>query len=656
MSGRAARRRIGLTLAAFGVVFAVLAARATHLALFEGERLQRRATSQHTRTMALEPRRGRIVDRSGKALGLTRESVDVFVHPQQVVADDRDLARLAEELDLPVDVVISKARSDASFVWLRRQLPPARWARIVDLQIKGVGRNQTRTRVYPQGALAGQVVGFTDVDGLGVEGVERRFEEQLRGEVATVVVDRDANRRDSLASIEGAAPLTRVGAQVELTIDADIQHLAETELEAAVQRFAAKAGTAIVLDPRSGEVLAMANVPRFNPNDYRSSVAEQRRNRAVTDLYEPGSTFKAILAAAALSHGAVAPDEVIDCEGGALRIGRRTIHDHHRYHLLTFADVIANSSNIGCAKVGQRLGADRLHAAISDFGFGKRTGIELPVEAPGMVRSRGSWAPIDVATASFGQGVAVTPLQLVAAISGIANRGEMMRPFIVRRVVDSSGRVIEERSPSLARRVVAPGVASTVAEMLVRVVENGTGGRARVPGFAVAGKTGTSQKIDPSRRGYHPKDRIASFVGYLPAHDPALAILVVVDTPTRESNYGGVVAAPVFQRIAEYALGKVGVFPNADPVRERPAPPLEAEWIPAAYSPMDSGLGDSVSRVEGTPSFLGMAMRPALLRAQQLGWRVQVEGSGYVVAQSPAPGAAEPGPDGQMTLIFSMER
>jgi len=654
MTGRAARRRIGFTLAGFATAFCVLGLRASHLALIEGDRLQERAQRQHTRMLALEPRRGRIVDRAGEALGLTRESVDVFVRPKEVRAADRDLAQLAELLDMPVDVVVSRARSKAPFVWLKRQISPARWADVLELGIHGVGREQTRERVYPRGPLAGHVVGFTNIDGVGLEGVERHFEKPLRGEAAAFRVEHDAKSRANWASVDSGGPLARVGAQVELTLDAGIQHVAEVELEAAVNRFAAKAGTAIVIDPRSGEILAMANVPRFDPNEFRTAGPAQWRNRAITDMYEPGSTFKAILAATALRHGAVEPQEVIDCEGGSLRIGRRTIHDHHRYNLLTFADVIANSSNIGCAKVGSRLGSERLHAAFADFGFGLKTGIDLPGEVSGLVRPLGSWAPIDVATASFGQGIAVSPLQLVTAFAAIANRGAMMRPFIVRRVVDAGGEVLHERVPSLARQVVEPAVAATVTDLLVRVVEEGTGGKAKLSGFAAAGKTGTSQKIDPVRGGYHPKDRIASFVGFAPAHDPALAILVVVDTPTRESNYGGVIAAPVFQRIAEYALSKVGVYPQDDPIRERPIPVREPELMLAAYSPVRVAPNGFATELVGTPDFVGMAMRPALVRAQQAGWHVRVEGSGYVVSQNPAPGT--PKSDDTLTLTFSMER
>ncbi len=654
MIGRVARRRIGWTLAGFAAAFCALAVRAAQLTLVDREELQNRARRQHTRVLALEPRRGSIVDRAGEALGLTRESVDIFLRPGQVRAGDRDLARLADILELPVDVVVSRARSAAPFVWLARQVSPERWGNVVALKLEGVGREQTRERVYPRGPLAGHVVGFTNLDGEGIEGIERRFEHELRGEGTSYSVERDAWDRRNLASMDGRTPVARGGAHVELTLDAGIQHVAETELEDAVNRFAAKAGTAIVLDPRSGEVLAMANVPRFDPNHFRGADPSGWRNRAITDMYEPGSTFKAILAAAALSHGAVVPNEVIDCEGGSFRIGRRTIHDHHRYDLLTFADVIANSSNIGCAKVGSRLGADRLHAAFAEFGFGQKTGIDLPGETSGLIRPRGSWAPIDVATASFGQGVAVSPLQLVAAFAGIANRGAMMRPFIVRRVFDERGAILHERKPTLAARVVEPAVAATVADLLTRVVEQGTGGRAKVAGFAVAGKTGTSQKIDTVRGGYHATDRIASFVGFVPAERPALAILVMVDTPRRDSTYGGVIAAPVFQRIAEYALGQVGVYAKEVPMFEQPRPTGEAELLLAAYSPLGVTSTDFVAALEGTPSFIGMAMRPALVRAQQRGWQVRVDGSGYVVSQDPAPGAPEP--DGLLNLTFAMDR
>ncbi len=354
----------------------------------------------------------------------------------------------------------------------------------------------------------------------------------------------------------------------------------------------------------------------------------------------------------------VAPEEMIDCEGGHFRIGRSTIHDHHSYDLLSFTDVIANSSNIGCAKVGSRLGPERLHAAFTGFGFARTTGIALPGEVSGLIRSPKAWRPIDLATASFGQGIAVSPLQLVSAFAGIANGGRMMRPFIVRRVVDERDTVLFDRRPTLVGRVVEAGVAETLAEILVRVVEDGTGGQAKVPGYAVAGKTGTSQKVDTERGRYHETDRIASFVGFVPAHDPALAILVVVDTPTVESTYGGVIAAPVFRRIAEYALGRVGVFPSEDPMRDREPPALPPGVVEATYRPAEAAPIEDLSALVraslgGTPSFLGMGMRTALVEAHERGWQVRVDGSGYVVAQDPPAGA--PLPEGTLTLTFSMD-
>ncbi len=653
MIGRAHRVRIGLTMAGFATAFAALGVRASQLTLLDVNGLRERARSQQTRMLERRPRRGAIVDRAGELLGVTRESADVFVRPRKANASEAQIAVLAGILGMPTERVAEKFRSNRPFTYLKRRVTLDRWERVQALNLAGVDRERTRQRVYPRGPLAGHVVGFTSIDGDGLEGIERRFDKELRGESESFRVQRDARGRDVELGGDERIPLPRVGAQVELTIDAGIQHVAETELELAVENFAAKAGTAVVLDTRSGEVLAMATAPRFDPNRFRFSRANEWRNRAITDVYEPGSTFKAILAAAALSDGVVAPDEMIDCEGGRFRVGRSTIHDHHKYDLISFTDVVAHSSNIGCAKVGSRLGPDRLHAAFGRFGFARKTGIALPGEVSGLVRSPGKWRPIDLATASFGQGVAVSPLQLVSAIAGIANAGEMMRPFIVRRVVSGRGEVLFERGPTLVGRVVEAGVAAQVAEILVRVVEDGTGGNAKIAGFAVAGKTGTSQKVDAERRGYHPTDRVASFVGFVPARDPVVAILVVVDTPTQGSTYGGVVAAPVFRKIAEYSLGRMGVLPSRTPTLDEPPSSADSGLIPVLYEPARPDRVVPVDAAGGTPSFVGLAMRPALVRAHGSGLQVRVEGSGYVVAQDPPPGA--PLPEGELALTFAMD-
>jgi cell division protein FtsI (penicillin-binding protein 3) len=385
----------------------------------------------------------------------------------------------------------------------------------------------------------------------------------------------------------------------------------------------------------------MATVPSFDPNHFRTATPAQWRNRAVTDLYEPGSTLKAVLAATALEKGVVRPEEPIDCEGGRFRVANRTIRDHHPYDVLHFADVIAFSSNIGCAKVGARLGRDVLGAALRSFGFARPTGIDLPGEASGLMRPEASWRQIDVATASFGQGIAVTPIQLVRAFAAIANGGELMRPHVVRRVIAADGRILQDSTPVVEHRVLSPETARLVTQLLVRVVEEGTGTSARVEGFPVAGKTGTSQKVDPVTGRYHVSERVASFAGFVPADDPALAILVVVDTPTRGSRYGGVVAAPAFRRIAEQGLALLGVLPKGEGLRAR-REARQPGLLKAAYSTNGPApaLASAPEDVAGrTPSFLGLSMRDALIRAQREGLRVRVEGSGYVVAQQPPPGA-----------------
>ncbi len=654
MIGRAVRLRIALTMGGFALALFGLGLRATELTLIQGDFLRSRARRQQTRMLALQPRRGPILDRAGEPLALTREAVDVYLRPRQFDAATEDIARLASLIDLPLEAVEKRAASPAPFVYLKRRVSPARWARVQALGLAGVGHEPTRERVYPRDALAGHVVGFTGIDGQGLEGIERQFDSDLRGEADALHVERDGRGRQWLLSGE-RGPLSLVGAQVELTIDAAIQHVAETALEDAVVEYGAKAGTAIVMDPRTGEILAMANAPRFDPNSFRRATPAHWRNRAITDVFEPGSTFKAFLAAAGLREHAVHPEEVIDCEGGAFRIGRRTIHDHHRYEELTFREVIANSSNIGCAKVGARVGSDKLAAVFSDFGFSRRTGISLPGEVGSLIRPPRAWQPIDLATASFGQGVAVSPLQLVNAFAALANRGELMRPYIVSRVTTADGRVLKQNTPEVVGRAVEPEIAAMVAEMLIDVVEVGTGKNARVPGFEVAGKTGTSQKIDPVSGGYHRTERIASFVGFVPARDPALAILVVVDTPTRISTYGGVIAAPVFKRIAERALRRVGVFPRGNPMLDYYEPEIPEGLRQIRFNP-ETDRGFSVLPVveEGTPSFLGMGMRRALVLAQDRGLGVRVEGSGYVVAQEPAPGAR--GPGAVVSLVFAMDR
>ena len=467
---------------------------------------------------------------------------------------------------------MQRASASAPFVWLSRQVPIEQWSRVEDLKLRGIGSEPNRQRVYPHGPLAGHVLGFTNVDGQGLEGIERAFDAELRGGVQALVVGHDARGRQfELADGEGWGSLPRAGAHVELTIDVALQRVAEEELERAVHQFQARAGSLVALDPNTGEVLAMANVPRFDPNRVRGIAADQIRNRAVTDVYEPGSTFKAFLAAAALEEKVVRPEDRVNCENGHYAVGNRVIRDSHPHGVLTFADVIAESSNIGCAKIAERLGNERYGKMVRGLGFGQPTGIDLPGESGGIMRPVEKWGRIHLVTTAFGQGIAVTPLQMARGFAAIANGGDLLRPYIVKRITDDDGHVRYAATPHLERRVMSHHTAETVTQLLVGVTEHGTGKQALIDGFRVAGKTGTAQKVDPATGRYSARDRMSSFIGFVPAENPAMVIIAVLDSP-RTATYGGVVAAPVFRAVAEYGLARRGILPTIEPAEVAPPP------------------------------------------------------------------------------------
>jgi cell division protein FtsI (penicillin-binding protein 3) len=632
--GKALRLRIASTAGLFAAVFAVLVGRAVQLTVIEGPALRQKAIRQHTTKVSMLPRRGAIVDRYGEPLALTRESVDVYARPRDFDGGPAAARAIAAALEIPLSSVSEKLASTAPFVWLRRQVALDRWSGLERMDIAGIGAQPSRQRVYPHGELAAQVVGFTGIDGQGLEGVERMLDADLRGEVEDLDVERDAWGRGIVVQDEGR-PLPRVGARVELTIDSELQEVVESELARVVHDFEAKAASAVVLAPNTGEILAMATVPGFDPNDVADARPGQWRNRIITDSYEPGSTFKAVLAADALESGAVSPTDRIFCENGSYAVGRRVIHDHRKYGLLEFADVIAQSSNIGAAKVAERLGAQEFGAALQRFGFGEPTGVDLPGEVGGLVRPVDRWRRIHLVTTAFGQGIAVTPLQLARAFAAIANGGILLRPYVVRRVVGENGHVRKVGHPQVVRRVISPQTSAQLTAVLRRVVESGTGTQAQIPGVAVAGKTGTAQKVEPNTGRYDPHARMSSFVGYAPADDPEVVVLVVADSP-RKATYGGVVAAPAFRTIVEHALDRRGVLPRA-PTRPRP--------LPTEFPPLQVALPIVPPSSGMVPSFLGLGIREALVLAQEAGWKVQFEGSGYVVAQDPPAGTPVHAPD-----------
>ena len=637
--------RLWLAACFFVLIFLTIAARAFHLQIANGEKFRRLGERQHLKESIIQPKRGTILDRSGEPLALSLEAQSVYVRPSRLQEPERAARGLAQALSLDLEEVRQKLGTERRFVWIKRQITPKEAERIKALNLDGVGTYYEPKRYYPQGQLAGQLVGFVGRDSQGLEGIELRYDGYIRGETFSSVVERDALGRRVLA--QGVEELQiPPGADIHLTLDTSLQHLAEKELEAAVAKFRAKAAIAAVVEPFTGEVLAIANYPLFDPNNVAGHSSQQWRNRAVTDSFEPGSTFKTVLAAAALESGLVGKEDLFYCEYGKYSYGGKIIHDTHEYGWLPFYKIIQYSSNIGVAKVAEKLKKERYFQYIEKFGFGRPTDIDLPGETVGLVRPAEKWSAVDLATHAFGQGIAVTPMQLVMAYAAIANGGFLMRPYVVRRVVGPKGDLLWENQPHVVRRVISEETARLLTSILKGVVsDGGTGIMAGVEGFEVAGKTGTAQKADPAHGGYAAKKGVASFIGFVPADDPRLVLLVIVDEPEM-SVFGGLVAAPAFRNIARAALRHLGVVPDSLEPR-KPAVPREGSLVRVERKG-ENGMAGRDGSLE-VPDFVGLSLREAVEKARTLRLKVVMEGNGYVVKQSPAPRAAW-GKDATLTL------
>jgi cell division protein FtsI (penicillin-binding protein 3) len=626
--------RLGVAKIFFLALFLVIAGRAFQLQVLQGEKLMRLGERQHLKEWIVLPKRGALFDRAGEPLALSMESQSVYARPHRVQDPEKLSQALAQMLNLRVADVKQKLNSDKPFVWIKRQVSSPEAEKIQALNPPGIGMFYEPNRHYPQGQLAGQLIGFVGRDSEGLEGLELKYNDYIRGEAGSSVTERDALGRRVL--VQGVERL-RIppGSDVHLTLNTSMQHIAEKELEAAVVKYRAKAGVAIVMEPFTGEVLALANYPAFDPNRYSKQSAEQRRNRAVTDSFEPGSTFKTILAAAALEEGVVGKEDLFYCEMGKYSYAGKIIHDSHPHGWLPFSKILQVSSNIGFTKVAQKLKKDRYFKYIEKFGFGQVSGIDVPGEVAGLLRRSESWSAIDLATHAFGQGISTTPMQMVMAYAAIANGGFLMRPYVTRRVVSPQGEVVLENQPHVVRRVISEKTSKSLASMLRDVTnEGGTGVMANVDGFEVAGKTGTAQKADPVHGGYAAKKRVASFIGFVPANDPRLVALVLIDEP--EVNvYGGIVAAPVFRNIAQASLRHLAVAPQQAAVIPVPASQPEAlvRRLTKPHNPSATDAGGG-----SAPDFVGLSLREALEKAQTLKVKVRLQGNGYVVRQSPEAG------------------
>ncbi len=552
------RRYVVLTLMLCG--FGIVLFRLVSLQVLQAAELTLKADRQHKKTVSLEGARGMIVDRRGKVLAMNMEVPSVFGVPTALESPSKVARHLSPILHISTKDLERKLRQDRGFVWLARKLDPEQGRRLEQIPLDGVGMVMEGRRFYPKGPLLSHVLGFAGMDGEGLEGIERRYESYLHGEKRVMVLQRDALGR-TVFPREHEAQGPASGQSLVLTIDEVIQYIAEKELEEAVTQSHAKSGTIIVLEPQTGALLALAVSPRFDPNAVAAMSPDRWRNRALTDVYEPGSTMKAIVAAAAIEERLMQPSTMVFGEHGRLTIANTVIHDHEKMGWVTFAQVIHKSSNIGAAKVGMALGDQRLARYLQAFGFGQRTEIDLPGEVAGLVKPPRSWGRRSAASISMGQEIGVTPIQMVSAIAALANGGVLMKPYVVSEVRDVQGRVVKQVLPHVKRRVMSPQTARTVTAMLEGVVTDGTGGKAAIPGIRVAGKTGTAQKIDPRTGRYSTTQFVGSFAGYAPADNPRLAMIVVIDEPHGEA-WGGTVAAPVFRRVGEQVLTYLGVGAN----------------------------------------------------------------------------------------------
>ncbi len=555
-------RRYVVILSILSVSLLVILGRLVSIQLYAHPRIGALIDAQHQVKLSVQPRRGMVVDRRGRVLAMNLPTQSVYGDPQ-LVNDPAELAvTLSGILNDDADRLQGLLQRTGRFVWLARQQSEDVVAQIQALDHKGIGLIREPRRYYPHHQLGAHVLGIAGIDSTGLEGVERVYDDALRGTDGWELVLRDGRRRLMLGW-QARAMHSVDGARVTLTLDVVLQHVAERALADAMVRTNAKGGTVIVMHPYSGAVLAMANAPSFDPNDRMNLQPDTMRNRAITDVFEPGSCFKAFTAAIAIEEQTVDLDEPIDCEKGSYRIGAHTLHDHRPHGNLTLADIIRVSSNIGMHKVAVGIGKERLASYIHRFGFGEPTGIDLPGEVSGLVRRVDGWAPIDLATIPMGQGVAVTATQLASAVCTLANGGVRIQPHVVEYVKDATGGEIWRWRSDGTTRVISSETAHLVTGFLTRAVDEGTGRRARIDNIAVAGKTGTAQKIDPDGT-YSHKRFIASFVGYAPADSPMLVVTVHLDEPT-PSYFGGTVAAPVFKEVMEQALGYLGADNSMGP-------------------------------------------------------------------------------------------
>jgi len=630
-----ARIRIIMIGTVFGLMFLTVVGRAFYLQILQHEYLVKKADKQHQHRIDLTPARGSILDRNGTTLAESIHMDSCYAEPRRIKDVAGTAAVLSPILGIPKGELVAKLSANKSFVWIERWVTPEVATSVRNMKLPGIGFAPESKRFYPNMEIAAHVVGFTGHDPNGLEGIELKYDSTIMGNTGYMITERDALGRN-ISVMDTVIKDSSPGKSVVLTLDKTIQFITEKELAKAVKENNAKSGMALVMESDTGRVLAMANYPTFNPNSISRHTTAELRNHVVADSFEPGSTFKIFTIAAAIDSGKIKSTDMYNCENGTYRIADRIIHDDHPQSRLTVSEILKYSSNIGSAKIGSKMGEETLSSYLRNFGFGSRTGIDLPGESPGNLKKH--WYGVDLAAISFGQGVSLSTVQLVSALSAVANGGNLMRPYLVEQILDDSGAVTQKFEPQVIRRVISPETARKITKMMETVTgAGGTGMNAALDGYRVAGKTGTAQKVDPVTRTYSLTKRIGSFVGFVPADKPKLTIAVIIDEP-QGVKYGGVVAAPAFRVIAQNALAYLKIQPNMPTTAAAKQP--EAGPSPASdVEVLADGDGqDTPAGGELMPNFRGMSMRRVMQVMEKRGINIKLLGSGRASEQSPPPG------------------
>jgi cell division protein FtsI (penicillin-binding protein 3) len=659
MVPRFPRVRVVVVAALALVWMCAVLARLSYLQLFQYGDYLTRARKQQQRIVEISPRRGVIYDRNLRELAMSISVDSCFAVPSEIADPEMVAELLSQVLDVSRDEMHTKLKASRSFVWIARKLPPEKVERLQSLNLRGIYFQKESRRFYPKRELAAHVLGFVDIDEVGRGGIEYQFDSVIRSKPGRLLMLADARHR----WYERDEQTPGAGASVVLTLDEKIQYIAEKELRAAIRQTRAKAGSIVVQDPGSGEILALANWPTFNPNAPGEARAEARLNRAVATLHEPGSTFKIVTLAGAIEEGLTHPNEWVDCQNGAIYIAGHRIRDHKPFGVLNVSQVMAQSSDVGAIKMGLRMGAPKFYDYIRAFGFGQQTGIELPAETRGLLRGLENWTPVSVGSISMGQEVGVTEVQTVSAFSAIANGGLLYKPRVLRGVRHGDQFTAAERPQP--QRVVSPETAATMRRMLEGVILAGTGNLALLDGYTAGGKTGTAQKIDPATGRYSLTEYIASFVGFAPINEPAVTVLVTLDSPVGDFH-GGDISAPVFRRVTQQVLAYLNVpqdvplplqqqlararLTNAaamdvsdfspaqriEPEASLPVfpaePAAEVTGEPAPTIALDEGEGVVV------PALEGMSVRAVTEACLRVGLAPVLIGTGVAVEQKPEAG------------------